>query len=68
MKIALYELYKALKSKVLLILFVALFLLNLALSATYTPVLGVPDELTRYIYLHRKRKSCLSQRVLQTNI
>lgn len=44
MKIALYELYKALKSKVLLILFVALFLLNLALSATYTPVLGVPDE------------------------
>ena len=49
MKIALYELYKALKSKVLLILFVALFLLNLALSATYTPVLGVPDECIREI-------------------
>ena len=49
MKIALYELYKALKSKVLLILFVALFLLNLALSATYTPVPGVPDECIREI-------------------
>lgn len=72
MKIALYELYKALKSKVLLILFVALFLLNLALSAHIRLSLAYPMnvfvKLTRYIYLHRKRKSCLSQRVLQTNI
>ena len=63
MKIALYELYKALKSKVLLILFVALFLLNLALSATYTPVLGVPDECIREInkvYLSTSEEEKLS--------
>lgn len=63
MKIALYELYKALKSKVLLILFVALFLLNLALSATYTPVPGVPDECIREInkvYLSTSEEEKLS--------
>lgn len=63
MKIALYELYKALKSKVLLILFVALFLLNLALSAIYTPVLGVPDECIREInkvYLSTSEEEKLS--------
>ena len=63
MKIALYELYKALKSKVLLILFVALFLLNLALSATYTPVPGVPDECIREInkvYLSTSQEEKLS--------
>lgn len=63
MKIALYELYKALKRKVLLILFVALFLLNLALSATYTPVLGVPDECIREInkvYLSTSEEEKLS--------
>ncbi|MFR4022418.1 MAG: hypothetical protein ACLTZI_05025 [[Eubacterium] siraeum] len=44
-------------------MFVALFLLNLALSATYTPVLGVPDECIREInkvYLSTSEEEKLS--------